>query len=79
MFFQRRPDVVQAIQWTGDNAEAILEFIESQTHTTLESLQDFLSVNDKGLWFVKSNNGNISGVYTNQHFVKEFLQKHETL
>ena len=72
MFFQRRPEVVQAIQITKDNHEAIRAFIKGSPYP----LWDFEYFS--GLWVVKDSQGSFSTI-TDEQMRKSFIQQNETL
>lgn len=68
LFFQRRPEVVQAIQYTGVNNEEVLDFLGGVRHL-------LITKND---WIVKRSDGTIE-VKSLKEFQDAFMHKFETL
>lgn len=67
MKFRKKPVVVEAIQWTGDNAEAISQFVgeslvplqdehEEQTQVGIFTLEGVMTAS-VGDWIIKGVNG----------------------
>lgn len=72
MFFQRRPEVVQAIQITKDNHDEVRAFIKGSSYP----LWDFEYFS--GVWVVKDSQGRFSTI-TDKTMRECYIQKHETL
>ena len=81
--FQRKPELVQAIQWSGDNAEEMKKFLEGYEHGPINNfctisikikrnfidlqISDFLAINERGELYP------YSAVAFHRNFVKEEL------
>lgn len=72
MFFQRRPEVVQAIQITKDNHNEVRAFVKDSSFP-LGDLEYF-----SGIWVIKDSKG-IVGVISDNRMQELYIQKHETL
>ncbi|HET8686369.1 MAG TPA: hypothetical protein VFM18_06855 [Methanosarcina sp.] len=74
MFFQRRPDVVQAIQVTKDNHDAVRAFIKTARHIPY----DLDLMVERTTWLIRDSDGDIL-VVSDDHMRKCYIQQNETL
>ena len=72
MFFHRRPEVVQAIQWIGDNKQALFDFMGQEGYNHHKPSMT------EGMWVYKDRYGRLH-VVSHTYFEHHFMQKNETL
>lgn len=84
-FYQRKPETVQAIRYTGENDAAIWSFLDMKERKLLfEPLIPSMEVSidggdyllPKGEWVVKNPNGHIE-IMCNTKFTSSFIQPNE--
>lgn len=71
LFFQRRPEVVQAIQVVDGNSDTVRAFLNGKKI-------DIVGYDYVGDWVVKNSDGRFE-LYTDESFRQKFMQQHETL